>query len=126
MRKYENSFSRRLKHHVSIGTGVDIGLTEHSMKSMSSNLKSTTGAIATFIKAATFVAEKHRNQRRKDADESPYINHLVALVNVLANEGGIEDPIFLFVALLHDTIEDTETTVADRGLTSVQGDFNRP
>lgn len=63
-----------------------------------------------FIKAVEFAAEKHRNQRRKDADASPYINHPIALANVLANEGGVVDATVLCAAVLHDTIEDTETT----------------
>ena len=42
-----------------------------------------------FIKAVAFAADKHRNQRRKDVEASPYINHPIALANVLANEGGI-------------------------------------
>jgi len=62
------------------------------------------------IKAASFAAEKHKNQRRKDADASPYINHPIALADVLANEGGIANEEVLVAALLHDTIEDTETT----------------
>ena len=67
-------------------------------------------AAGAFIKAVAFAAEKHRNQRRKDADASPYINHPIALANVLANEGGIQDLSVLCAAILHDTIEDTETT----------------
>lgn len=65
---------------------------------------------STIIKAARFVAEKHKNQRRKDADASPYINHPLALASVLAVEGCIDDPEVICAALLHDTIEDTETT----------------
>jgi guanosine-3',5'-bis(diphosphate) 3'-pyrophosphohydrolase len=66
-----------------------------------------------FIKAVAFAAEKHRNQRRKNADASPYINHPIALTNVLANEGGITNKDVLCAAMLHDTIEDTETTEAE-------------
>ena len=62
------------------------------------------------IKALAFAADKHRNQRRKDADSSPYINHPIALAEVLANEAGVEDERVLVAAILHDTIEDTETT----------------
>lgn len=63
-----------------------------------------------FIKAVAFAADKHKNQRRKDAEASPYINHPIALANVLANEGGIANKDVLCAAILHDTIEDTETT----------------
>ncbi len=66
--------------------------------------------VSLVIKAANFAAFKHRNQRRKDADASPYINHPLALANVLSNEAGIADPVVICAALLHDTIEDTETT----------------
>ena len=63
-----------------------------------------------FLKALVFAAEKHKNQRRKDADASPYINHPIALANILVNEGSITDINVLCGAILHDTIEDTETT----------------
>jgi len=66
-----------------------------------------------FIKAVAFAADKHKNQRRKDADASPYINHPIALADVLANEGGVSDLDVLIAAILHDTIEDTETTEAE-------------
>lgn len=63
------------------------------------------------LKALAFAAEKHRDQRRKDAEASPYINHPIELANLLANKGGIEDLVVLKAAVLHDTIEDTETTM---------------
>jgi guanosine-3',5'-bis(diphosphate) 3'-pyrophosphohydrolase len=63
--------------------------------------------------ALAFAAHKHRAQRRKDKEASPYINHPIALADLLANEGGVEDPVTLCAALLHDTIEDTETTYAE-------------
>lgn len=62
------------------------------------------------ISALAFAAHKHRDQRRKDAVASPYINHPIALANVLANEGDIDDERVLIAAILHDTIEDTETS----------------
>lgn len=62
------------------------------------------------IQAIAFAATKHRDQRRKDAVASPYINHPITLVNVLANEAGIDDEEVLMAAILHDTVEDTETT----------------
>ena len=65
------------------------------------------------LAAIAFAADKHRNQRRKDAAASPYINHPIALANVLANEAGIADEQVLIAAILHDTLEDTETTAQE-------------
>ena len=62
------------------------------------------------IRAAAFAAHKHRDQRRKDADATPYINHPLALARILTVEGGVTDAATIAAALLHDTIEDTETT----------------
>jgi GTP diphosphokinase / guanosine-3',5'-bis(diphosphate) 3'-diphosphatase len=61
------------------------------------------------IFALAFAADRHRNQRRKDAQASPYINHPIALANVLANEGNVTDERVLLAAILHDTLEDTDT-----------------
>ncbi|HEY2559196.1 MAG TPA: HD domain-containing protein [Caldimonas sp.] len=62
------------------------------------------------LRAAAFAARKHRDQRRKDAEASPYINHPLELARVLAEVGGVTDAATLCAALLHDTIEDTDTT----------------
>ena len=62
------------------------------------------------FQALAFAAHKHRDQRRKDAGASPYINHPIALADILVNEGGVTDHVVLCAAILHDTIEDTETT----------------
>ncbi len=62
------------------------------------------------IQALAFAAAKHRDQRRKDVCASPYINHPIQLVDVLCNEAGVEDINVLRGAILHDTVEDTETT----------------
>jgi guanosine-3',5'-bis(diphosphate) 3'-pyrophosphohydrolase len=62
------------------------------------------------ISAIRFAANAHRNQRRKDHDASPYINHPVELASILAVEAGITDIVTLQAAILHDTIEDTKVT----------------
>ena len=62
------------------------------------------------IRSLDFAASKHRMQRRKDEEASPYINHPIALMKVLCIEAGVRDPTILSAAALHDTIEDTETT----------------
>ena len=63
--------------------------------------------ISILLKATAFAAHKHRNQRRKDLEMSPYINHPIAVAMVLADEGGVRDATVLAAAMLHDTIEDT-------------------
>ena len=70
-------------------------------------------SLPVLIAATAFAAEKHRNQRRKDAEASPYINHPIALANVLVSEAGIDDVSIVAAALLHDTIEDTATTAEE-------------
>lgn len=69
--------------------------------------------VARLIKAADFAAFKHRKQRRKDAEASPYINHPLALARVLKLEAGVSEVDVLVAAILHDTVEDTETTVEE-------------
>ena len=68
------------------------------------------GATGILLRALAFAAERHSGQRRKDAAASPYINHPIALADVLANEGRVLDVVVLSAAMLHDVIEDTPTT----------------
>ena len=70
-------------------------------------------AIEGILKALDFVARKHQHQRRKDKDASPYINHLIAVVTTLCEIGKIDDSTILVAAILHDTLEDTETTLEE-------------
>ena len=66
--------------------------------------------LSLLFKALAFSAEKHTKQRRKDIDKTPYINHPISLANILAQRWVIDENV-LCAAILHDTIEDTETTV---------------
>jgi GTP diphosphokinase / guanosine-3',5'-bis(diphosphate) 3'-diphosphatase len=66
-----------------------------------------------FLKGVAFAAEKHKDQRRKDATASPYINHLIAAASVLAEEGNVTDEDLLLAAILHDSVEDTETSFVE-------------
>lgn len=65
------------------------------------------------LQALEFAALKHRDQRRKDAVASPYINHLITVATLLADPGAVTDPITLLGGVLHDTLEDTDTTPAE-------------
>ena len=69
--------------------------------------------VGIILDALQFAAHKHRDQRRKDLEASPYINHPIALATVLWREGKVHEPEVICAALLHDTIEDTETTQAE-------------
>lgn len=66
--------------------------------------------MAKIVRAAYFAGEKHKDQRRSDKEETPYINHPLELASILVDEGYVEDVNVICAALLHDTIEDTDTT----------------
>jgi guanosine-3',5'-bis(diphosphate) 3'-pyrophosphohydrolase len=70
-------------------------------------------AIQGILAAAKFAALKHRTQRRRNANADPYINHPITVAELLARVASISDPNILQAALLHDTLEDTETTPAE-------------
>ena len=59
--------------------------------------------------ALLFAADRHKEQLRKGVAGYPYVNHVIAVTELLARSG-IDDPVTLQAALLHDTIEDTATT----------------
>lgn len=69
--------------------------------------------LSMILKAAKFAADKHRTQRRKGRDASPYINHPIDVAEMLWRVGRVRDVNTLVAALLHDTIEDTNATAAD-------------
>lgn len=61
--------------------------------------------------AFAFADDAHAGQKRK-GDGTPYINHPVTLASLLKSEGHDDDDL-LAAALLHDTVEDTEATLAE-------------
>lgn len=63
--------------------------------------------------ALRFASVKHRDCRRKGLESSPYVNHLIEVVDLLIHVGEITDVETLAAAVLHDTIEDTETTAEE-------------
>jgi guanosine-3',5'-bis(diphosphate) 3'-pyrophosphohydrolase len=65
------------------------------------------------LKTLDFAANKHRKQKRKNVGASPYINHPISCANILCNEAHITELNVICGALLHDTVEDTETTAAE-------------
>lgn len=61
-----------------------------------------------FLSAVKFSAHQHRHQRRKGTDATPYINHPIAVAEMLWRVGKVTDMNILVAAVLHDTIEDTD------------------
>ncbi len=68
---------------------------------------------ATVVEAIHFATGKHRDQRRKDVHQSPFINHPVEAAHLLVKVGGVSDDEAIIAAVLHDTLEDTATTPAE-------------
>ncbi|MDJ0951930.1 MAG: HD domain-containing protein [Alphaproteobacteria bacterium] len=61
-------------------------------------------------RALSFAAEAHANQRRKGAAQEPYLNHLVEVLDLVAQATGGDDVDLLIASLLHDVVEDTSVT----------------
>jgi len=66
---------------------------------------------ALLLAAIDFAAKKHCDQRRKDPALSPYINHPIAVASLVAGVGGIANEVTILAAILHDTVEDTDTSL---------------
>jgi (p)ppGpp synthase/HD superfamily hydrolase len=73
------------------------------------------------LRTVYFAAQKHRDQRRKDAEGSPYVNHAILVAERLVSVGGVQDLALVQAALLHDTLEDTDTTGDE-----LEREFGRP
>jgi (p)ppGpp synthase/HD superfamily hydrolase len=69
--------------------------------------------IVGIARALDFAARKHAGQRRKGLKAEPYINHLTEVALLLAEASDGADPGLVMAGLLHDTIEDTETSRAE-------------
>jgi (p)ppGpp synthase/HD superfamily hydrolase len=68
--------------------------------------------IMTLARAYHFAALRHVGQRRKGEAAEPYINHLTEVADLVAQATG-GDLDVVVAAVLHDSVEDTDTTPAD-------------
>ena len=66
--------------------------------------------VSNLLHAIHFAAEKHRDQSRKGSTAAPYINHPIAVAEQLAAAGFEQETGLLMAAVLHDVVEDTDTT----------------
>lgn len=65
------------------------------------------------LKAVKFCIEKHAGQVRKGSGE-PYSNHPIAVSSIVADHKiSVHLDDLIIAALLHDTLEDTETTFSE-------------
>jgi len=66
--------------------------------------------VVSIARALDFAARKHTKQKRKGEFKEPYVNHVAEVASLLAQATNGRDPVLIVGGLLHDTIEDTETT----------------
>jgi len=71
------------------------------------------GELKVYFKALEFAAHKHRFQKRKGANGIPYINHPIEVASLLLSVLADPSPEIILAALLHDTLEDTDTKPAE-------------
>ena len=70
-------------------------------------------SVQRILAAARFAAEKHARQKRKGAEGEPYIGHLLEVADLVAAASHDVDTELIVAALLHDTVEDTATTIEE-------------
>jgi (p)ppGpp synthase/HD superfamily hydrolase len=80
---------------------------------MNDQRPSCTDAVTQILAAAKYAAEKHAGQKRKGLAKEPYVNHLIEVAELIAASSEALDTNLIVAGLLHDTIEDTETTVQE-------------
>jgi GTP diphosphokinase / guanosine-3',5'-bis(diphosphate) 3'-diphosphatase len=67
-------------------------------------------ALDKLLEAVIFATRKHQGQVRKDLRQSPYVTHPVSVARIIWQIADVEETNTLLAAVLHDTIEDTDTT----------------
>ena len=67
-------------------------------------------AIVMLTRAYQLAARAHAKQRRKGTDDIPYVNHVCAVAALVAEAIGDDDPETVVAAVLHDVVEDSDTT----------------
>lgn len=108
--KYVQTVTSAIPKHIKINSESDPQQAKYyKMTSFKRPSNCTKTLTSEFLQALSLAAYKHRNQHRKD-NKTPYINHPIAVANILLNEAGITDEAVLIAALMHDTVEDTDTT----------------
>lgn len=77
------------------------------MDSLPLALAATEAPLGVVMRAAVFAGRVHAGHRRKGDAQEPYVNHVLEVAEILATHGA---PVPAIVAaLLHDTVEDSDT-----------------
>ena len=71
------------------------------------------GRPSLYERAREYAVRKHAHQTRKDGAERPFITHPLRVVELLREVAGLDDPVLLAAAVLHDTLEDTNAKQED-------------
>ena len=69
--------------------------------------------ICLVTRATLFAAQRHADQRRKGRRQEPYFNHLAEVAASLCEAIEGDDAALVAAAFLHDTIEDTQTSLEE-------------
>lgn len=77
-----------------------------------SSMSESTPAVA-LARAYHFAAVRHVAQRRKGDAAEPYMNHLTEVAELVAEATDGADLPVLIAAVLHDTLEDTDTSYTE-------------
>ena len=82
-----------------------------SVDTMSANSIIISGTVTGNIEAKEYAINAHKGQRRKSDKEKPMVIHPIIVANIL-KEYGYDDKV-VAAGYLHDTVEDTVTTIDD-------------
>ncbi|MDB5479443.1 MAG: putative metal-dependent phosphohydrolase, partial [Caulobacteraceae bacterium] len=73
----------------------------------------TLNDIVKLADAYRFAADRHVGQRRKGEAAEPVVNHLAEVADLVARATGGSDVDLVAAAVLHETVDDTDTTFED-------------
>jgi guanosine-3',5'-bis(diphosphate) 3'-pyrophosphohydrolase len=99
------------------GTGTSFATVDAGYELIGDEHTYTDAEVAKIVDALAFAATKHRDQNRKDAEQSPYIIHPIEVLNIVYQIGAVRDLVTLLACILHDTVEDTGTTLDELSAT---------
>ena len=84
---FSSSMSSSLENITPIGYPTIRNSQPHCGRFSTDALLCRSATSADLLRTANFAAIKHRDQRRKDAVQTPYINHPIGVAAILAEEG---------------------------------------